>query len=124
MARLFSEINEIGYRVEGDKIATPFGELPAMGLTAGADAIVCIRERGITLSQNGEGLAGRVLDVKFLGDVARLEVGIQGFDKPLKVRVRELDGWERGAEVHAAIDPGRVLVFPAEHQENDDSVMS
>ena len=124
VARLFSEINEIGYRVQGGQIATPFGSLPSMGLADGASAVVCVRERGITLSTNGQGLAGRVLDVKFLGDVARLEVGIEGFDRPLKVRVRELDGWVRGAEVRAAIDPGRVLVFPGEIHETDDSVMS
>jgi iron(III) transport system ATP-binding protein len=55
-----------------------------------------------------------VRDVKFLGDVARLEVGVEGFDDPLKVRVREMEGWTRGAEVRVAIDPGRVLIFPAE----------
>ena len=68
------------------------------------------------LSPDGEGLAGRVLDVKFLGDVARLEVGVEGFDKPLKVRVRESAGWARGGEVRVQIDPARVLVFAAESQ--------
>jgi len=124
VARLFSEINEIGYRVTGGQIVTPFATLPAPGLSEGSSAVVCIRERGITLSQDGPGLAGRVLDVKFLGDVARLEVGIEGFDRALKVRVRELDGWKRGAEVRAEIDPGRVLVFPGEAQENDHFVTS
>ncbi len=114
VARLFSEINELGYRVGKDGIETPVGVLPAPGLSAGERATVCVRERGVRLSREGIGLPGRVLDVKFLGDVARLEVGVEGFDKPLKVRVRESDGWVKGAEVHASIDPGRVLVFPAE----------
>jgi iron(III) transport system ATP-binding protein len=65
-----------------------------------------------------------VLDVKFLGDVARLEVGVEGFEKPLKVRVREMEGWARGAEVRVEIDPGRVLVFPAETRENDRQITS
>jgi iron(III) transport system ATP-binding protein len=116
VARLFSEINEVGYRVGADGITTPIGPLAAPGLGAGSRAVVCIRERGITLANNGEGLAGRVLDVKFLGDVARLEVGVEGFDKPLKVRVRESDGWARGVEVRVAIDPKRVLVFAEETQ--------
>jgi iron(III) transport system ATP-binding protein len=80
---------------------------------------VCLRERGITLTRDGPGLAGRVLDIKFLGDVARLEVGVEGFDRPLKVRVRELDGWGRGAEVHVEIDADRALVFPAEKRESE-----
>ena len=114
VARLFSEINEIGYRVGKDGIETPMGRLAAPGLAAGERATVCVRERGVRLSQDGDGLAGRVRDVKFLGDVARLEVGIEGFDKPLKVRVRESEGWAKGAEVRAKIDPARVLVFPSE----------
>jgi iron(III) transport system ATP-binding protein len=116
VARLFSEINEIGYRVGADGIATPIGMLGAGGLSPGSRAVACIRERGITLSDNGGGLAGRVLDVKFLGDVARLEVGVEGFDKPLKVRVRESEGWGRGTDVRVAIDPKRVLVFAEETQ--------
>jgi iron(III) transport system ATP-binding protein len=116
VARLFSEINEIGYRVGTEGIDTPIGRLPAPGLKADDRATLCVRERGVRLSRDGAGLSGRVLDVKFLGDVARLEVGVEGFDKPLKVRVRESDGWAQGAEVRAQIDPDRVLVFPAEGQ--------
>ena len=117
VARLFSEINEITYRADDGCVATPLGVLPAPGVAAGSDATVCIRERGLTLAQNGDGLPGRVLDVKFLGDVARLEVGVEGFDKPLKVRVREVEGWTRGAEVSVAIDVDRVLVFAGEKTE-------
>ena len=114
VARLFSEINEIGYRVGSDGIDTPMGRLAAPGLHAGDRATLCVRERGVRLSRDGQGLAGRVRDVKFLGDVARLEVGVEGFDKPLKVRVRESDCWSKGDEVRAQIDPARVLVFQDE----------
>jgi len=116
VARLFSEINEIGYRVGVAGVDTPIGVLPAGGLHSGNAATVCIRERGIRLSRNGDGLPGRVLDVKFLGDVARIEVGVEGFETPLKVRVGESDGWKRGDDVRATVDPSRVLVFPAEGQ--------
>ena len=47
VARLFSEINEIRYRVAGGGIDTPIGKLPAPGLADGSRAVVCIRERGI-----------------------------------------------------------------------------
>jgi iron(III) transport system ATP-binding protein len=124
IARLFSEINEITYPVTNGHIECPIGDLPMNDFKDGVNAIVCIRERGITLARNGSGLAGRVLDVKFLGDVARLEIGVEGFDKPLKVRVREMDRWVRGAEVSVAIDRDRVLVFPADGQECEGIVMS
>jgi iron(III) transport system ATP-binding protein len=124
VARLFSEINEIGYRVENGGITTPVGVIPVPGHVEGVQVTACIRERDITLSAEGVGLPGRVLDAKFLGDVARLEVGLEGFDAPLKVRVREIDGWTRGAEVCVGIDPARVLVFPAEIPESEEFVMS
>jgi iron(III) transport system ATP-binding protein len=113
IARLFSEINEVAYRVSGGMIETPIGFFPAPGMEEGETAILCIRERGIKLSNAGVGLQGRVLHVKFLGDVGLIEVGVQGFEQPLRVRARENEGWSRGAEVTVEVDASRVLVFPA-----------
>ncbi|CAN1724908.1 Fe(3+) ions import ATP-binding protein FbpC [Hyphomicrobium sp. 1Nfss2.1] len=113
VARLFSEINELAYKVGASGVETPIGVLPAPGLNPGESATVCIRERGVALSKGGEGIPGRVLDVKFLGDVSRLEVALEGFERPIKVRAGESEGWKSGAEVRATINPARVLVFPA-----------
>ncbi|MFA5950475.1 MAG: ABC transporter ATP-binding protein [Hyphomicrobium sp.] len=123
VARMFSEINEIRYRVTGGEIATPVGRLPAPGLAEGTLATLCIRERGVKLSaaegtKNGAGLAGRVRHVKFLGDAARLEVGVQGFDVPLQVRTSENHGLAKGAEVRVEVDPGKVLIFAAGEDES------
>lgn len=129
---MFSEINEVPYKVAKGVISTPIGTLPAPGVAQGETAVLCIRERGIVLGMPDEtkprgskpsdnsqtrAMAGRVLDVKFLGDVALLEVGVQGFDRPLRARARELEGWRRGAEVSVVIDPARALVFSANGSE-------
>ncbi len=119
VARLFSEINEIPYVVRGGAIETPIGRIPAPGAQEGGKALLCIRERGVRLASSGQGLPGRVLRVKFLGDVGRLDIGVQGFDEPLKVRAREIDGFTQGAEIRVDIDRSRVLVFPAEEAESD-----
>lgn len=128
VARLFSEINEVPYRVAGGAIDTPIGRLPAPGARDGEMATLCIRERGIRLIPSGERravgggssgttpprrLSGRVLRVKFLGDVGRVEMGIQGFDKPLHARIEECRVPATGEEVQVEIDPARILVFPA-----------
>ncbi len=113
VARLFSEINEIPYTVRGGSIDTPVGRLPATGVGEGETAILCIRERGIKLHEPGSGLQGRVLHVKFLGDVGLVDVGVQGFEAPLRVRVAEREVLRKGVEVSVAIDPSRVLVFPS-----------
>jgi iron(III) transport system ATP-binding protein len=118
VARLFSEINEIPARVACGHVETAAGTFEAPGLTDGTAAVLCIRERAIDISvPNGisDGrLNGRVLDLKFLGDVTRLDVAVEGFDRLLKVRVAGREGLHRGSEVKVSIAPGAGLVFPVE----------
>jgi iron(III) transport system ATP-binding protein len=113
VARLFSEVNEIPFAVRGGAIDTPIGRLPVRGIAEGAAAVLCIRERGIRMDTSESGLAGRVHHVKFLGDMARVEIGVEGFERPLRARVPEGHGLARGSEVCVTITPGDVLIFPA-----------
>ena len=119
VARLFSEINEVPCRVRGGALHTPFGSFPVPGMGEGKEAILCLRQRGMRVLPPGQGLLGRVLQVKFLGDVGLIEIAVQGFEAPLKARVRENEGWEKGVEVSIEIDPTRVLIFPADDVETD-----
>lgn len=117
VARLFSEINEFPARVRSGKVDTPVGAFPAPGISEGADAVVCLRERGLNVTASataGSGLPGRILGVKFLGDSTRLDVAVSGFERPLKVRVDQKDALAKGAEVKVDTAPGSVLVFAAE----------
>ena len=119
VARMFSEINEVAYSVADGQIETPLGRLQAPeALSQGDNAVVCLRERGIELKPVGQGLPGRVLHVRFLGDIDLLEIGVQGFEAPLRVRTPHYAQWAKGAEVGVEIDAARVLIFP----ENGDPV--
>jgi iron(III) transport system ATP-binding protein len=113
-ARLFSEINEIPVSVEGGALRTPIGTFVVPELSDGEEAILCIRRRAIRLVPAGEGLPGRVVRMKFLGDQAVLEIAAQGFERALLTFVREGEEPALGAEVGLAVDPESVLVFPAE----------
>jgi len=113
VARLFSEINEIAYRAGGGVIETPIGRVAAPGVAEGDVAILGLRERGIRVVSAGQGLPGRVLHAKFLGDIAFLEVGVQGFEAPLRVRTHEGRMRLKGSEVGIEVDVSRALVFPA-----------
>lgn len=121
VARLFSEINEIQAVVRAGVITHAGGTVAAPHLADGARATLCIRERGVSVAPaNGKvraGLIGRVLDAKFLGDVARLEIAVAGFEAPLKVRVDERDAVPPGRDVTVSIDPAATLVFIAEQQD-------
>jgi iron(III) transport system ATP-binding protein len=114
-ARTFSDLNEMPSRIEQGEAATPLGRFPANGLADGSAAIVCVRQRGVRLLAAGEGVPGRVLDARFLGDVGLVEIAVQGLDAPLLARVRESDAPPQGTEIGVAVDRGAVLVFPAEN---------
>lgn len=113
VARLFSEINEVAFQVEGGEIDTPFGRLAVKHGADGDEVILCLRQQAIRIAadSSADGLAGRVLHVKFLGDDAWLDVGVAGFDDPLRVRVLHGEAFAQGTEVRVAIDLDKALVF-------------
>jgi iron(III) transport system ATP-binding protein len=122
VARLFSEINEVRCKVQSGRIDSPAGSIPAPGIADGSPAILCLRERAMMIWRegypppperihNGRILPGRVLHVRFLGDVARVDVAVQGFDEPLQIRTPDPDGLAKGHNVMVEIDPARALVF-------------
>ena len=114
VARLFSEINEVPWRVEGGALRTPVGTFAVPDIAEGEDAVLCIRQRAIRIVAPGSGKAGRVLHARFLGDAVLVEIGVQGFEAPLKVMVAESDAPAKGDEVGVEVPPESVLVFRAE----------
>lgn len=114
-ARTFSDLNELPARVEKGSAETALGRFFAGGIADGKEAIVCVRQGGVRLLPAGEGVPGRVLDTRFLGDVGLVEVAVQGLDAPILARVRESDVPSQGSEIGVAVDAGAVLVFEAEN---------
>lgn len=114
-ARTFSDLNEVPARIEGGKAKTVLGDFPVQGMEEGKEAIACVRHSSVRLYPAGEGLPGRVIDHRFLGDVALVEVAVQGLEAPLFARVRESDAPPVGSEIAVRVDAGGVLVFEAGH---------
>ena len=113
-ARTFSDLNEVASRVEGGLAATPLGTFDAPGFIDGSEVIVCMRQGGMRLVKQGDGVPGRVLDTRFLGDVGLVELAVQGFNASIFARVREADVPAPGTEVGVRVDAGSILIFPAE----------
>ncbi|GAB4072642.1 ABC transporter ATP-binding protein [Ancylobacter sonchi] len=112
-ARFFCELNEVGGRVAGGRIATPLGSFAAPGLAEGTRAVAAIRPQGIEMRAPGSGIAGRVLEHRFLGELDMYEVAVEGIDRPLIVRRRGPAGLDAGHEVGVHVDVADVLVFAA-----------
>ncbi|HKG74310.1 MAG TPA: ABC transporter ATP-binding protein [Aestuariivirgaceae bacterium] len=113
-ARFFSEFNEFRARVEGDKVKTPFGPVPAGAVARGLEAVVMIRPRGLRLAGESEfGTRGRIVEARFLGDELQLGVVFEGFDEPWLARVAARQDVKIGATLKFAADPAHVFVFEA-----------
>jgi iron(III) transport system ATP-binding protein len=110
-ARFFSELNEMEGVVRAGFAETPVGRVPTT-LEEGARVDVCVRLQGVRVTPPGEGVPGRLLRRRFLGEVDLLEVAVAGLDRPLVARCRN------GAELRVGRDVGvhllheDVLVFP------------
>jgi iron(III) transport system ATP-binding protein len=119
VARLFSAINEVPLTVAGGAVHTPAGVFPAPGLGEGAPAVLCIRHRAITIGPAGQGLPGRVLRARFLGDQALMEIAAQGFERPLTALLGNGAPSVPDAEISVTIDPHDVMVLPAHAAESE-----
>lgn len=110
-ARMFSDLNEIPVNIKGGKADTPFGKCPAKGIANGVQAVACIRQRDIQVGSKTKGCAGRVLHTRFLGEMALMEIGVQGLDDHIFARVRESRAKKPGTEVGITVDPKDILLF-------------
>jgi iron(III) transport system ATP-binding protein len=112
-ARFFCELNEVPATVRDGVAESPVGRFPAPDLADGSAAVVAIRPQGISLRPTGSGIAGRLISRRFLGEVALLELTVNGVVEPLRARVRERVYLPAESTVGIAIDPAEVLVFAA-----------
>jgi iron(III) transport system ATP-binding protein len=117
VARLFSEINEVPWVVAGGALRTPVGTFAVPEIAEGERAVLCLRQRAIELAPRGNGLAGRIVRVKPLGDAALVDLAVAGFEAHLRARVRESE-LPAEPEVGVVIAPERVLVFPADEADD------
>jgi iron(III) transport system ATP-binding protein len=111
-ARFFCEMNEIVGWVHRGRIETPVGTFKADSAGEG-EAVVCIRPQAFGLRAAGEGLPGRIVAHRFVGEVNLLEIAMPGLDEPVLARVREPVNRKEGEDVGVEIDPAEVLVFAA-----------
>ena len=110
-ARMFSDMNEFLVVVRGGKVDTPFGTCAAKGLSIGSEALACVRQRDVQIAAPGRGREGRVLNTRFLGETALMEIGVEGLEEPILARVREADAKQPGTEVGVRVNVKDILVF-------------
>ncbi|MEI2385974.1 ABC transporter ATP-binding protein [Breoghania sp. JC706] len=119
-ARFFSELNELRGTVKAGCIDTALGRFAAPGHPDGEAAIVCLRPQALGVSAEkdraeiggAEGIAGRIVNRHFLGEVDQLDIAVDGLAWPLKARTMAGQGLRAGLDVMVSVAPGAALVFP------------
>ncbi|MBB3929191.1 iron(III) transport system ATP-binding protein [Kaistia hirudinis] len=108
-ARFFSELNEFDTLARGGEAVTPIGTVPAPGRAEGSALTVAVRPQGIRFA--AEGVPGRVVSHRFLGEVDLAEVAVESCDAPIRLRLRGGTPVRAGESVAIAVDPRDVLIF-------------
>jgi len=97
VAEFFTELNTFGAVVKNGKLETPFGSIDAKDIDEGKKAVICVRLSDIDIEPSGSRkqtseklpeLLGQVVKRRFMGIVELLEIYIQGYEKPIKARVK------------------------------------
>lgn len=114
VARIFSEINEIKCIAKDGEIDSLFGRFPTDA--ADGDKVVLgvrywIANVHLTKPLEEHSAEGRIVDRKFLGDAALLEIAVEGLDTPLKIRMREGEAPSVGTDVFVDIDRDKVILL-------------
>jgi iron(III) transport system ATP-binding protein len=112
VAQAFSQVNAVACEVRQGLAFSPLGAFAAPGVADGR-AQLCLRPGDIALASPGQGVPGRVMARRFLGNDMLFEVSVDGVDAPLNVR-RGSNGIDLGEDVSLIIPPEAALVFAAD----------
>lgn len=110
-ARFFCDLNEIEAVARGGRVETPLGTFPAPGKAEGEVAIVAFRPQSVDLRAAECGIPGRIVERRFVGEVELVEVAVQGHERPVHARARDLGAARPGEDVGVTLRAGEVLVF-------------
>lgn len=112
VAAFFGPVNRLAARVAAGRVDTPFGPVPAPGLTDGAAAEVVVRYEGL---RPGQGTAvATVAESRLLGPVSEVAFALPGLPQPWLAHVPGAAP-TAGAVVPVALDPRQTFVFAAEN---------
>ncbi len=110
-ARFFSELNIFTATVSGGTVPTPFGNLPVPGFADGESIDACVRLGDLAVELPGDlggsgipSVDARISQRRFVGIAEIVELFIEGWEEPVRARVRA--GWLpqgiRDVRVHVA----------------------
>jgi iron(III) transport system ATP-binding protein len=110
-ARFFSECSEIQGLARHGEVATPIGSFRSPEGVSDGPVSVLLRPQALQIADGPIGLEGYILESRFEGAEAHLDVLFKGIEKPLSARVPARHLPRSGETAVFAVDSDHVLVF-------------
>lgn len=110
-ARFFSDFNEFDGAVENGSVDVPLGRVAANGIAEGTKVEVLVRPSAIELCSQ-DGFEVMVRTSRFLGDHCLLTLAVAGYEKTVRMKLRDSEAPESGAVVRVCVNPAHIFVFP------------
>jgi len=111
-ARFFCDFNELEGVVEAGHIETAVGRIDSPDLATGTHMNILVRPQGLTLSTTGEGLDGRIGNVRFLGECSLIDIHLANLDNPVQARIPGEIDEKQGDMIKILVDPSQIFAFP------------
>ena len=115
-AGFFSELNLFHAEVRNGAADTPVGTFAAPGLGEGASATVAVRTAGFDLDSRTGTVRAKVLSRHYLGVVEMMELALQGYEQPVRARIRCGVVPEAARDIWLTPRTSDVLVFETERE--------
>lgn len=114
-ARFLSPLSEFSGRVANGQVETPLGPVPVPQFADQTAVTIGLRPVGaVRISDDGNGVAGRILAKRTALGIDILEIGVAGLDRPLTVRQAASDACAPGRDIFVSLNVAHVLVFAQE----------
>mgnify|MGYP003122900044 CR=1 FL=1 len=111
-ARFFSELNELETEARGGVAQTPLGPVATPDVADGTRLVIAIRPHALRAGgAGGEGVTATVVGRRFLGEVERLDLELEGMARPMVARMTAGTA-PAGDRVRVSVAPEAIMVFP------------
>ncbi len=117
VASFFAEMNVFDGVVNDQKVQTPLGLFDAKKRTNGASVRVGIRTSGIDVfaaNQGEQGVLGRILSRRFLGDYEELNLAVEGAEGAVSARIRADELPSNAKDVVIKVRNSDIMLFETE----------
>jgi len=110
-AEFFTRHNQLFGTCRNGRVETPLGMITSKNVPEGSEASILVKPGAIALANAGQGFAAFIRDVRFLGDMQRLNLIVEGLEAPIFAEIGKGVTVIPGTVRNFTVRPAGVIVF-------------